>query len=77
MTILSNVSFPIQFASLLLTILIIQVAIAIYTFIALKNADDINFKEEYAQKIFNNYKNKENNTKEFVDLIQHEVSLLK
>ncbi|XP_070150099.1 tetraspanin 6 isoform X2 [Polyergus mexicanus] len=61
----------VTFASLLLTILIIQVAVAIYTFVALKNADEIKFKNEYAFKIFNNYRDKPQ--KEFVDLIQKEL----
>jgi len=52
------------------------VAIAIYTFVALKNADEINFKKEYETKIFNEYNNPtSNSTKEFVDLIQKEVRL--
>lgn len=62
----------ITFASLLLTILIIQVAIAIYTFVALKNADEINFKEEYKTKVFDKYNSSEE-TKELVNLIQKEL----
>lgn len=62
----------ITFASLLLTILIIQVAIAIYTFVALKNADDINFRDEYKTKVFDKYNSSEE-TKEFVDFIQNEL----
>ncbi|KAM0731351.1 CD63 antigen [Formica fusca] len=63
----------VTFASLLLTILIIQVAVAIYTFVVLKNADEIKFEDEYALKIFNHYKDPEKPQKEFVDLIQKEL----
>lgn len=62
--------FSTQFATLLLTILIIQVAVAIYAFVVLKNADEINFNKEYT-KVFSHYK--EDSQKEFVDLIQQEV----
>ncbi|KAL6429210.1 hypothetical protein ACFW04_008142 [Cataglyphis niger] len=60
----------VTFATLLLTILIIQVAVAIYAFVVLKNADEINFKNEYALKVFNHY---EDSQKELVDLIQQEL----
>lgn len=62
----------VTFATLLLTILIIQVAIAIYAFVVLKNADNINFKNEYARNVFNKYKDSQDN-QDFVDFIQKEL----
>ncbi|XP_029155456.1 CD63 antigen-like [Nylanderia fulva] len=60
----------ITFASLLLTILIIQVAVAIYAFVVLKDTEDIKFKEVYG-KIFNKYSDSTED-KHFVDFIQQE-----
>ncbi|XP_050455861.1 CD63 antigen-like [Cataglyphis hispanica] len=62
----------VTFATLLLTILIIQVAVAIYAFVVLKNADEIDFKNEYAMNVFNYYTKRESQ-KELVDLIQQEL----
>ncbi|CAL1681611.1 unnamed protein product [Lasius platythorax] len=63
----------VTFASLLLTILIIQVAVAIYAFVVLKNADDINFKEEYTKNVFNKYRDSDQESKNFVNFVQKEL----
>lgn len=60
----------VTFASLLLTILIIQVAAAIYAFVVLKNTDteSMSVKEEYT-KIFNNYWD-QSADREVIDVVQ-------
>ncbi|XP_015595080.1 CD63 antigen [Cephus cinctus] len=58
----------VTFAVLLLTILIIQVAVGIYTFILLKNADELNIKENY-QSVFNDYY-KNNASSATIDAVQ-------
>lgn len=63
-----------QFAVLLLTILIIQVAVAIYVFVTVKNAGDIKFKDAYANSLFFNY-TKDGEERELVDTIQDGVRL--
>jgi CD63 antigen len=62
----------VTFASLLLTILIIQVAVAIYVFVTVKNSGEIDFKDAYAKNLFDNY-NKEQEAKELVDTIQEQL----
>ncbi|XP_032671591.1 CD63 antigen-like [Odontomachus brunneus] len=52
----------VTFACMLLTILIIQVAVAIYAFVVLRNSDDIgvSIRKAYADEIFAKYNKKEN-----------------
>lgn len=61
----------VTFASLLLTILIIQVAVAIYAFVVLKNSDEIksSIREAYEKNIFVNYGTDKEDT-EAVDAVQ-------
>lgn len=63
----------VTFATLLLTILIIQVAVAIYAFVILKNANDIDFKDEYTRNVFDKYTSGNKEIVEFVDMIQKEL----
>lgn len=65
-----------QFATLLLTILIIQVAVAIFSFVVLKGADDISFKDMYIKSFFSRYRPEYPDDIAIVDTIQQEVSLL-
>ncbi|XP_015432181.1 PREDICTED: CD63 antigen-like isoform X2 [Dufourea novaeangliae] len=59
----------ITFASLLLFILLIQVAVAVYAFVVVKNTDNhINIEEGYTQVFEKYYTNEEN--KQLVDVIQ-------
>ncbi|XP_003399497.1 CD63 antigen isoform X2 [Bombus terrestris] len=59
----------ITFASFLLFILIVQVAVAVYVFVVVKNNDDkINITESY-DKLFNNY-SVDKDSREVVDLVQ-------
>lgn len=62
-----------QFASFLLFILLVQIAVAVYAFIVVKNDDNFrNISEKY-QEIFNGYfLNSE--SKDFIDFIQKNVS---
>ncbi|KAH0951475.1 hypothetical protein HN011_002049 [Eciton burchellii] len=63
----------VTFATLLLTVLIIQVAVAIYAFVVLKDIDNIqDFGEIYNKSFFLNY-DKDTNDKEIVDSIQKEL----
>jgi CD63 antigen len=59
----------ITFACLLLTILIIQVAVAIYVFVTVNNAGEIKFKDAYTINLFNKYRDSEEERK-LVDTIQ-------
>lgn len=61
----------VTFASLLLTILIIQVAVAIYAFVVLKNSDDLtaSIKKVYADEIFPKYGQDDESTK-VIDEVQ-------
>lgn len=60
----------ITFASFLLTILIIQIAVAVYAFIVLKNTDPehLDFKAEY-RKLFDKYWD-DSASREAVDMVQ-------
>ncbi|XP_011629543.1 CD63 antigen-like [Pogonomyrmex barbatus] len=60
----------VTFASLLLTILIIQIAVAIYVFVTLKNSGNIDFRNIYSINLFNHYKDANTEAKELVDGIQ-------
>lgn len=61
----------VTFASLLLTILIVQVAVAIYAFVVLRNSDDIgaSVRKAYADEIFSRY-GKDKESTEFVNDVQ-------
>ncbi|XP_012542660.1 23 kDa integral membrane protein [Monomorium pharaonis] len=59
----------VTFACLLLTILIIQVAIAIYVFVAAGNVGEINFEKEYRKNVFDRY-NDGQEQKDLVNTIQ-------
>ncbi|XP_012218321.1 CD63 antigen [Linepithema humile] len=61
----------VTFASLLLTILIIQVAVAIYAFVNLNKTEEFHLKEAYTENVFNQYKT-DNDSRELVDVIQRE-----
>ncbi|XP_003698251.1 CD63 antigen isoform X1 [Apis florea] len=63
----------ITFASFLLFILLVQIAVAVYAFIVVQNDDNFrNISEKY-QEIFNGYfYNKDN--KEFIDLVQKNLN---
>ncbi|EFN79119.1 CD63 antigen [Harpegnathos saltator] len=65
----------VTFASLLLAILIIQVAVAIYAFVALKNSDDlaISIRKTYAEEIFSKYQQ----NKESTEIVNDVQSVLK
>lgn len=60
----------VTFACLLLTILIIQVAVAIFVFVAANNAGEIDFGKEYRTNVFDRYKNGNEEDKEIVNTIQ-------
>ncbi|XP_077261670.1 23 kDa integral membrane protein-like [Temnothorax americanus] len=61
----------VTFACLLLAILIVQVAIAIYAFVKVKNSGDINFKDVYAKDLFYKYGEGHLEETEVVDTIQN------
>lgn len=64
----------IQFASFLLFILLLQVAIAVYAFVVIKNNDDhIDIREGYT-KLFESYYINQSN-KQVVDTVQAGVSV--
>ncbi|XP_076234273.1 tetraspanin 6 isoform X1 [Calliopsis andreniformis] len=58
----------VTFASFLLFILLVQVAIGVYTFVLAKNEDSINIKTSY-QQVFDRYYTSSAD-KEFVDIVQ-------
>ncbi|XP_020291325.1 CD63 antigen-like [Pseudomyrmex gracilis] len=62
----------VTFASLLLTILIVQVAIAIYTFVEMKNSEELNVEATYRKEVFDRY-TRSNEDKELVDMIQNQL----
>lgn len=59
----------VTFACLLLTILILQVAVAIYVFVTVKNSGDISFKDTYVKEVFNHYKDSDEQ-RDIVNTIQ-------
>ncbi|EZA58234.1 CD63 antigen [Ooceraea biroi] len=63
----------VTFATLLLTILIIQVAVAIYAFVVLKNSDGIDFTSVYRTSFFEKYRPENPDDVALVDSIQKEL----
>ncbi|CAK9831587.1 CD63 antigen [Anthophora retusa] len=65
----------ITFASLLLFMLLIQIAVAVYTFMVIKSGNNHDFLTENYEKIFNEYVKAENTNKatEFIDFIQADM----
>lgn len=63
----------VTFATLLLTILVIQVAVAIYTFVTLGRADDFHLKEAYADQVFYKYNDAQEN-RDLVNVVQRELT---
>ncbi|CAK9798106.1 CD63 antigen [Anthophora plagiata] len=65
----------ITFASLLLFMLLIQVAVAVYTFVVIKNVNNHNFLTENYEKVFNEYSkgDKTDPAVEFIDFVQSDM----
>jgi len=63
----------VTFACLLLAILILQVAVAIFVFVSAKNSGEIDIKNAYTLNLFNHYKNN-SEEKDIVDTIQNALT---